>query len=257
MVTLAHAIVGAGFTPRPHEGIRLRVSYGATSEALPYGSIFTVKKGQTVESQTMAKIERITRRPPLKLLRGYRICETKVGRLHVAAAPRDTPPFPIQAFVFEEDTFLVMSADPAPLETKLPMVKIMTRLIETQPRMPGTVVVQGQAPVRILAIVHDFNQDPSWKEAWVESALRNALQESQKLGIRSLALPFLGTVHGSLDKRRFLQILAGALQESRLPYLNRLWLVVPEGQSVQAVRDLKAVVEAQNPPQGLLPPEQP
>jgi len=204
----------------------------------------------------MAKIERITRRPPLKLVRGYRICETKVGRLHVAAAPRDTPPFPIEAFVFEEDTFLVMSADPTPHEAKLPMVKIMTRLIETRPRTPGTVVLQGRSPLRILAIVHDFNQEPSWKEAWVESALRNALQESQNLGVRSLALPLLGTVHGSLERRRFLEILVRALHETRLPYLNRLWLVAPEGQSLQAVRDLKAVVEMQKPAQNPLPPEQ-
>ena len=205
----------------------------------------------------MAKIERIIRRPPLKLVRGHRICETKVGRLHVAAAPRDTPPFPIEALVFEEDTFLVMSADPAPREAKLPMVKIMTRLIETRPRTPGTVVLQGRSPLRILAIVHDFNQEPSWKEAWVESALRNALQESQNLGVRSLALPLLGTVHGSLERRRFLEILVAALYETRLPYLNRLWLVAPEGQSLQAVRDLKAVVEMQKPAQNPLPPEQP
>lgn len=203
----------------------------------------------------MAKIEKISHRPPLKLLRGRRICETKIGRLHVAVAPLDTPPFPSEAFVFEEDTFLVMSADPAPRETKLPMVKIMTRLIETQPRTPGSVILQGQAPLRILAIVHDFNQDPSWKEAWIATALRNALQESQKLGIRSIALPFLGTVHGSLDKMRFLEILVGALHASRLPYLNHLWLVVPEGESFQAVKDLKAVIEMQSPSYSPLPPE--
>jgi len=127
------------------------------------------------------------------------------------------------------------------------MVKIMTRLIETQPGTPGTVLLQGQSPLRILAIVHDFNQDPSWKEEWIESALHNVLQESQKLGIRSLALPLLGTVHGSLDKRRFLEILVRALQGTRLNYLSSLWLVVPEGESSPAIRDLKAEIEKQKP----------
>lgn len=195
----------------------------------------------------MAKIEKINRRPPLKLVRGRRICETMVGRLRVAAAPKDTPPFPVQAFVFEEDTFLVMSADPTPREPKAPMVKIMTRLIEAQPRTPGTVLLQGQAPLRILAIVHDFNQDPSWKEEWIESALRKALEGSQELGIRSLALPFLGTVHGSLDKRRFLEILVRVLHEARPTYLNLLWLMAPEGESSQIIKDLKAEIEKQNP----------
>lgn len=195
----------------------------------------------------MAKIERITRRPSLKLVRGRRVCETLVGRLRVAAAPKDTPPFPVEAFVFEEDTFLVMSADPTPREPKVPMVKIMTRLIGTQPGTPGAVLLQGHSPLRILAIVHDFNQDPSWKEEWIESALRNALQESQKLGIRSLALPFMGTVHGSLEKRRFLEILVRALRETRLNYLNLLWLVTPEGESSLAIKDLKTAIEKQNP----------
>jgi hypothetical protein len=195
----------------------------------------------------MGKIEKITRRPSLKLVRGRRVCEALVGRLRVAAAPKDTPPFPVEAFVFEEDTFLVMSADPTARDPKVPMVKIMTRLIETQPRTPGSVLLQGQSPLRILAIVHDFNQDPSWKEEWIESALHNALQESQKLGIRSLALPLLGTVHGSLDKRRFLEILVRALQGTRLNYLSSLWLVVPEGESSPAIRDLKAEIEKQKP----------
>ena len=195
----------------------------------------------------MGKIEKIPRRPALKLVRGRRVCETTIGRLRVAAAPKDTPPFPVEALVFEEDTFLVMSADAAPRETKLPLVKIMTRLIETQPRTPGTVLLQGGPPLHVLAIVHDFNQDPSWKEEWIESALHSALHESSKLGIRSMAIPLLCTVHGSLDKRRFLEILARSLQGAGLNDLNLLWLVVPEGRSSQTIKELKAEIEKQNP----------
>ncbi|MCK7466684.1 MAG: hypothetical protein MZU91_00090 [Desulfosudis oleivorans] len=46
----------------------------------------------------------------------------------------------------------------------------MSDLIETQPRLPGTVLVQGTSPVRLLAIIHDFNEDPSWKEDWIKEA---------------------------------------------------------------------------------------
>jgi hypothetical protein len=195
----------------------------------------------------MAKIEKFPSRPPLKLVRGGRICETSLGRLRVATAPKDTPPFPVEAFVFEEDTFLVMSADSTPRDHKVPMMKLMTRLIETQPGTPGTVVLQGHSPLRILAIVHDFNQDPSWKEEWIDRALCNALRESQTLGIHSLAIPLLGAVHGSMNKKRFLEILVRALQATRLVYLNFLWIVVPEGQSPQVIKELKAEIEKQNP----------
>jgi len=195
----------------------------------------------------MAKIEKITRRPSLKLVRGRRVCETRAGRVRVAAAPRDTPPFPVEAFVFEEDTFLVMSADPAPRDPKVPMVKIMSGLIETQPRTPGAVVLQGQTPLRILAVVHDFNQEPSWKPEWVESALHHAFQVSRKLRIHSLATPLLGTVYGSLEKKRFLEMLVRTLQGARLDYLSLLWLVVSEGESSSVIKDLKAEIERQNP----------
>jgi hypothetical protein len=183
----------------------------------------------------------------LKLVRGGRICEARVGKLRVAAAPKDTPPFPVEAFVFEEDTFLVMSADPTPKDPKVPMVRIMTSLIETQPRVPGTVVLQGRSPLRILAIVHDFNHDPSWKEEWIDNVLRSVFQKVANLGLHSLALPFLGTIHGSLDKRRFIELLVRALQGAGHSHLRFLWLVVPPGESSEAIKNLRTEIERQNP----------
>ena len=195
----------------------------------------------------MSKVVKPDRRPMLKLIRGGRISEIRVGKLKVVAAPKDSPPFPVEAMVFEEDTFLVMSADPTPKDPKVPMVKIMTSLIETQPRVPGTVVLQGKSPLRMLAIVHDFNQDPSWKEEWIETVLVRVFQEAENLGLQSLALPPLGTVYGSLSKRRFTEFLVRALQGAGSSHLRFLWLVVPEGETPQAIEDLKAELEKQNP----------
>jgi hypothetical protein len=195
----------------------------------------------------MSKFMKTDRRPMLKLIRGGRIREMTVGKLKVVAAPKDAPPFPVEAMVFEEDTFLVMSADPTPKDPKVPLVQIMTHLIEIQPRAPGTVVLQGRSPLRILAIVHDFNQDPSWKEDWIESVLKRVFQDTENLGLQSLALPFLGTVYGSLSKRRFTELLVRALQGAGLNHLRFLWLVVPAGESSEVIRNLRAEIERQNP----------
>lgn len=185
-------------------------------------------------------------RPRLTLVRGGRISETRVGKMRVAAAPKDAPPFPVEAIVFEEDTFLVMSADPTPSDPKVPMVRIMTGLIETQPRVPGTLVIKGRSPLRMLAIIHDFNQDPSWKEEWIESALRKVFEATESMGLQSLALPLLGTVYGSLEKGRFIEFLVKALRGAGGNPLSFLWLVVPAGESSEAIRDLRAEIERQN-----------
>jgi hypothetical protein len=190
---------------------------------------------------------RTDHRPMFKLIRGGRIEEIRIGNLKVVAASKDSPPNPVDAIVFEEDTFLVMSADPTPKDPKVPMVRVMTSLIETQPRVPGTVLLQGRSPLRMLAIVHDFNQDPSWKEEWIENALRGVFQQMEKLGLQSLALPLLGTVYGTLDKRRFIELLVRALQGTGHNALRLLWLVVPAGEKSEVMKNLRAELERQNP----------
>jgi len=110
-------------------------------------------------------------------------------------------------------------------------MRVMTRVIETRPQTPGSVLVKGKRPLRLLAIVHDLNQDPSWREEWIANALDRILAEAETRRLRSIALPFLGTLHGSLEKQRFVVLLRDALERNPAIHLERLWLVVPEGSS--------------------------
>jgi len=107
-------------------------------------------------------------------------------------------------------------------------MQVMTRVIETRPQTPGSVLVKGKRPLRMLAIVHDLNQDPSWREEWIASALDMILAEAETRRLKSIALPFLGTLHGSLEKQRFVVLLRDALERNPAIHLERLWLVVPE-----------------------------
>jgi hypothetical protein len=171
------------------------------------------------------------KRPRLRLIPGTYPLKLSIGSLEIVAAPKDKPPFSVDAMALEEDTFLVLSADPKLRDPKEHQLRLMTRVIETQPEMPGTVIVKGRRPLRLLAIVHDLNQDPSWKEEWVASALDGIFREAESLKLQSIGLPFLGTLHGSLGKGRFLVLLQGALERLSSKYLKRLWLVVPIGTS--------------------------
>jgi hypothetical protein len=145
----------------------------------------------------------------------------------IVAAPDNRPPFKVDAVAVEEDTFLVMSADRKVHDPMEPLIRIMTRVIETQPKDPGSVFVKGGSPLRFLAIVHDLNQEPTWREEWIESALDTIFQETERRELSTIALPFLGTLHGSLDKGRFLVLLRSALEKIPVNHLKRLWLVMP------------------------------
>jgi hypothetical protein len=155
--------------------------------------------------------------------------EISRGSLKIIAAPKDSRPFPVDAVASEEDTFLVLSADTAVRETKESLMRVMTKVIETRPKTPGSVLVRGRRPVRLLAIVHDLNQEPTLKEEWIKNALRGIFQEVEKRRLESLALPFIGTLHGRLEKERFVGMLSEELEAMEFKHFKHLWLVVPAG----------------------------
>ena len=169
------------------------------------------------------------KRPKLQLIRGGYPREISLGSVGIVAAPIDTPPFTVDAMAFEEDTFLVLSADRKVRDRGEPLMRVMTRVIETRPETPGSVLVKGKRPLHLLAIVHDLNQEPSWKEEWIATALQGIFRETERRKLGSIALPFLGTLHGSLEKGRFVELLRCTLERISPKHLKRLWLVVPAG----------------------------
>lgn len=148
--------------------------------------------------------------------------------VRIAAAPGDRAPFPVAAVALEEDTNLLMSARAeirAPAES---FGKLVEEMSAFEPAEPGTVVVQGKSPVRLLAIIHDIEQTPSWKEPWVERALSGVLNETERRKLSSLCLPVLGSLHGNMPTARFARLLRLALEQHPPKRLRRIWALVPE-----------------------------
>ena len=148
------------------------------------------------------------------------------GPVRITAAPEKHPPFSVEAVVFEEDTYLVLSADWKKIESEDHPVVILTEAFGMEPEKPGKVVVYEGSPLRFLAVVHDLDQEPSWREEWVGKALENVFQEVERRRLQSIALPFLGAKHGSLEKSRFLGLLRDSLKESHFPYPLQIWLIL-------------------------------
>ena len=162
-----------------------------------------------------------------KVIQGGRRSGVSFGSVRITAGPEERPPFPVEAVVFEEDTFLVLSADWKKIESEDHPVVILTEAFGMDPEKPGRVVVYEGSPLRFLAVIHDLDQEPSWREEWVGEALENIFQEVERRRLQSIALPFLGTQHGSLEKSRFLGLLRDFLKRSRFSHPLRIWLVMP------------------------------
>ena len=50
-------------------------------------------------------------KPNLRLIQGRLHCETSFKSIRIVSAPKDSPPFEVDAIALEEDTYLIMSAD--------------------------------------------------------------------------------------------------------------------------------------------------
>ena len=149
----------------------------------------------------------------------------RIGAVAIVVAPACAAPFEVEAVVYEEDTFLVLSAAAEVSEPEAARERVLAEAYGAEAIAPGSVVVRIGEPLRLLAVVHDLGRSPSWREEWVAAALLAALRESEARRLHSLSLPLLGRVHGQLEVERFLTLLHQALDHAQTHHLERLWLV--------------------------------
>ncbi len=149
---------------------------------------------------------------------------SKLG-IEVVESPVGSPPFPVDARAVEEDTYLVLSADPAFRESSEHPLRVIDSAFSATPEEPGSVVVRHGPPLRFLAVVHDLQKEPSCREEWVKQAFAEIFRLARIRQLRSLGLPLLGTLHGKLKRERSLAILEEALRKNLPRGLNRLWLI--------------------------------
>ena len=177
-----------------------------------------------------------------QLIQGGLYYALSFGPVQIVAAPEEKSPFAIEALAIEEDTWLILSAEPEACYPEEHPIRIMTKMIEARPEKVGNVLVSGRNPVRFLAIVHDVDQEPTCREEWVEKALRNIFIKTEQLGIKSLGLPFLGTLHGKVEAKCFVKLLSRVLLEMTFNHMRQLWLITPVGNSSGIIEFLKLLM---------------
>ncbi len=151
--------------------------------------------------------------------------------LRIVAAPEDRPPFPVDAVAFEEDTNLLMRARTEIRAPEESFSTLLTDIAAFEPLEPGTVIAQGEAPLRLLAIIHDIEQKPTWRESWVKQAVTALLAEADEHAIEALCLPVLGSIHGAMTTGRFAAVFRQALEAQAPKKLLRIWVIVADDES--------------------------
>ncbi len=161
--------------------------------------------------------------PDLRLIRGGRRTAWRHGHLEVVAAAH--APFPVERRVVEEDRWRVLGADPAwrPSPPEHP-VRLHTELVFDAPAAPGSVLRRGCA---WHAVVVDLDAEPLVDPAAVAAALVTVAAWCDREGVRRLALPLLGAVHGDLSPARALALLHDGLLAQPPVSLRRVWLQAP------------------------------
>ncbi|MFQ5744428.1 MAG: hypothetical protein ACE5HV_12690 [Acidobacteriota bacterium] len=168
------------------------------------------------------------KRSKLRLVAGGKSRCARVGPVRIIAAPAQESPFPLEAVAAEEDTWLVLSTDSRIIEQHDHPIRVMTEVWEAAPEKPGEVVVKPGRPLRLLAVVHDFNADPTFREEWVASALDGIFEETARRELASIGLPLLGTLHGTLQPAAFLALLETAIERAGAQAPERVWLILQE-----------------------------
>ena len=147
--------------------------------------------------------------------------------LRVEVAPERQPPFAVDAMVVEDDTWQVLGAEPDFRPTAEHPIRLMHELHQAEPLEPGSVIIEEGVPIHLRAIVHDLECEPSWREEWIATALKESFRIVGKHGFRALGTPLLGTRHGRLPAENSIRLLDEILAGQSARPLERLWLVFP------------------------------
>lgn len=158
----------------------------------------------------------------LKLIQGGLYRPASINGIKIAISPLNSPPFPVEVTVFEEDTNLVLTVAPEYNYQEEHPIRLMTSIMKSPRYPPGTVV---QHSGRWYAVVIDLDREQVIDGKWCEEALDNIFQMVRQHRITSLAIPILGTVHGGLDVGKQLEMIMDKLKTQKSLPLKSLWIV--------------------------------
>ena len=152
----------------------------------------------------------------------------------------------VDGVVEEQDTALILGEPEKITDSDNKPSWVLANQLETQKlQTPGSIIKRRAQPLRLLAIVHDFDNEPSWRSDWIKRALDNVLYTCKADNLKSIRLPVLGARYGKFELKTFLSLLVSAL-EKHPGALNEICLVVPHEDCPQALSWIKELAKTIN-----------
>ncbi|MGE0386250.1 MAG: hypothetical protein AB7Q97_16105 [Gammaproteobacteria bacterium] len=180
----------------------------------------------------MTELNRIPRGSEELALRGYDGARALVGArgacVHLTI--ESMLPVGLDAVVHEQDTAGVLCGADRLDPPRSSYRRLIAAMLSQRPARPGAVVVREGRPLRMHAIVHDLDCDPSWSAAAIAAALELIVGAARERALASLALPPLGAMHGRFPVPEFVALLRAALARNAVPSLRDLWLYADAAQ---------------------------
>ena len=176
---------------------------------------------------------------PVKLVWNDSDCIAHKNNILVHAAPIEHPPFTVSAIMEEQDTHLLLQRPTTLIDPGKPAWYLANKLEQERIYNLGDIISSGKDPIRLLAIVHDIDRQPTCNLDDISTAYQNLLTTIELHHITSLGMPLLGTVHGQFS----LETAMTAFRETMISHpcicLKKLWLILPEGASCECMSLLR------------------
>ncbi|RME33491.1 MAG: hypothetical protein D6786_07525 [Gammaproteobacteria bacterium] len=163
--------------------------------------------------------------PHLKLAWDRNRQAVDLAGCRVAFAPAHLSPFEAEVWVEEQDTWLSWNRRSPPGSHNELIRRLLDRMDPDCPYPAGEVLSTGGRPLRLSAIVHDIDQEPSCRIEWIGRALATIIGLCRSQRFTRLALPPLGTQRGGVPMTEFLELLERQLEERDMTGRLRIWLV--------------------------------
>lgn len=128
----------------------------------------------------------------------------------------------VDAIVEEQDTSLILGRSPVIMDSIESFPALIKKMEYQIQEIPGNVLVRQSTPKRFIAIVYNIDHTPICRQDWVKQAFDKILRLCEKSGIRTLAIPLLGTSYGKLKQETVLHMLQDLLIQRRRDYPKKI-----------------------------------
>jgi len=153
----------------------------------------------------------------------------RINDVDIAIAPHQFPPFAVDAHVEEQDTALVLGETDILHQSIDKPIWYLNHKLESQPLLtPGQVIVRDTQPLRLQAILHDLDSEPSCSELWIFQVIQQVFDTAETRHIRAVQMPILGTRYSQITPGQFYSILIEIINRKRPAPIDKIWLVTSE-----------------------------